>query len=134
MSNPVAVNIPIIAMTANAFEEDRQLALAAGMNEHITKPYSEKTAELIDAEAKAIIDDVTARTRKLLMDNWSGVEQIANILIDKEVIMAEDIEAIFGPKAGKHGEERLAGAEDSEAADAGAESVTETSEDTATDE
>ena len=38
MSNPVAANIPIIAMTANAFEEDRQLALAAGMNEHITKP------------------------------------------------------------------------------------------------
>ncbi len=38
MSNPVAASIPIIAMTANAFEEDRQLALAAGMNEHITKP------------------------------------------------------------------------------------------------
>ena len=38
MADPAIANIPIIAMTANAFEEDRQLALAAGMNEHVTKP------------------------------------------------------------------------------------------------
>ena len=72
-----------------------------------TKPYSEKTAELIDSEVKAIVDDVTARTRKLLLDNWGGLERLAEMLIEKEVIMADDIEAIFGPKAGKHGEERL---------------------------
>ena len=72
-----------------------------------TKPYSEKTAELIDAEVKAIVDDVTARTRKILEDNWDGLTQLAEQLIDKEVIMADDIEKIFGPKAGKHGEDRL---------------------------
>ena len=38
MPDPAIAGIPIIAMTANAFEEDRQLALAAGMNEHVTKP------------------------------------------------------------------------------------------------
>ena len=77
----------------------------------LTKPYSEKTAQLIDEEAKAIVDEVTARTRKLLEDNWSGVVKLAEMLIEKEVIMADDIEAIFGPKAGKHGEERLKGDE-----------------------
>ena len=75
----------------------------------LTKPYSEKTAQLIDEEARAIIDEVTTRTRKLLKDNWSGVVKLAEMLIEKEVIMADDIEAIFGPKAGKHGEERLKG-------------------------
>jgi cell division protease FtsH len=72
-----------------------------------TKPYSEKTAELIDSEVKAIVDQVTAKTRQILKDNWAGLTQLAEQLIEKEVIMADDIEKIFGPKAGKHGEERL---------------------------
>ncbi len=72
-----------------------------------TKPYSEKTAELIDSEVKSIVDEVTVRTRKILQDNWAGLTQLAEMLIDKEVIMADDIEKIFGPKAGKHGEDRL---------------------------
>ena len=78
-----------------------------GSGYELTKPYSEKTAELIDSEARAIIDDVTARTRKILTENWEGLAQLAQLLIDKEVIMSDDIQAIFGPKAGKHGEERL---------------------------
>ena len=72
-----------------------------------TKPYSEKTAELIDAEVKALIDEVTAKTRGILTENWDGLTKLAELLIEKEVIMADDIEKIFGPKAGKHGEERL---------------------------
>jgi len=72
-----------------------------------TKPYSEKTAELIDSEVKVIIDEVTSRTSKLLKDNWDGLVKLAAILIEKEVIMSEDIAAIFGPKAGVHGEDRL---------------------------
>ena len=73
----------------------------------LTKPYSEKTAELIDSEVKELVNQVTERTRKLLLENWDGLDKLARQLITKEVIMAEDIEAIFGPKAGKHGEERL---------------------------
>ena len=79
----------------------------AGAGYELTKPYSEKTAELIDAEAKAIIDEVTARTRKILTENWAGLTQLAEQLIEKEIIMSDDIEKLFGPKAGKHGEERL---------------------------
>ena len=72
-----------------------------------TKPYSEKTAELIDSEVKALVDEVTAKTRKILTDNWEGLTKLAEMLIEKEVIMSDDIEKLFGPKAGKHGEERL---------------------------
>ena len=72
-----------------------------------TKPYSEKTAELIDAEVKALVDEVTAKTRRILTENWEGLTKLAELLIEKEVIMADDIEKLFGPKAGKHGEERL---------------------------
>lgn len=73
-----------------------------------TKPYSEKTAELIDAEVKSLVDGVTSRTEKLLKEHWTELEALVNQLIEKEVIFAEDIEALLGPKAGKHGEERLA--------------------------
>ena len=80
----------------------------AGGGYELYKPYSEKTAELIDSEVKSIIDEITSRTRNLLQDNWEGLDKLARLLIDKEVIMSSDIEAIFGPKAGKHGEDRLA--------------------------
>ena len=101
-----------------------------------TKPYSEKTAELIDSEVKALVDEVTARTKALLTENWAGLQKLAEILIDKEVLMAEDIEAVFGPKAGKHGQERLEPAKPQEpvqepepAEDAADEFVTDTTAD-----
>ena len=71
------------------------------------KPYSEKTAELIDAEARRLSDEVTEKTRVLLQEHWAEVTLLAEKLIEKEVIMAEDIESVLGPKAGVHGEERL---------------------------
>ena len=71
------------------------------------KPYSEKMAETIDAEARALSDEVTEKTRALLKEHWADVTVLAEELIAKEVIMAEDIEKVLGPKAGKHGEERL---------------------------
>ena len=73
-----------------------------------TKPYSEKTAQLIDSEAKALIDEVTARTKALLDANWESLSKIAETLLEDEVIMSDYIESVLGPKAGKHGEDRLA--------------------------
>ena len=73
----------------------------------LTKPYSEKTATAIDEEVKKLVDEVHERTLKLIKEHADGFEQLARELIDKEVVLAEDIESILGPKAGKHGEERF---------------------------
>ena len=62
------------------------------------KPYSEKTAELMDSEVKALVGEVHKRTLKILTDHREAFEKVAQMLLDKEVIFAEDIEAILGPK------------------------------------
>lgn len=72
-----------------------------------TRPYSEKTAELIDQEVKKMVDEVTTRTEKLLKEHWGQLEILAEKLLDNEVIFAEDIENVLGPKAGIHGEKRI---------------------------
>ena len=72
----------------------------------LTKPYSEKTAELIDKEVKELIEMIHERTKKILSDNNDGFLELAALLLEKEVIFADDLERIFGPRAGaKPGEE-----------------------------
>ena len=66
----------------------------------LTKPYSEKTAELIDKEVKELIEFIHERTLKILTDNKEGFLALATILLEKEVIFAEDLENIFGKRAG----------------------------------
>jgi cell division protease FtsH len=63
-----------------------------------TKPYSEKTAELIDSEAKKIVADEYDRAKKILNENAAGHNALAELLIEKEVIFAEDLERIFGKR------------------------------------
>jgi len=63
-----------------------------------TKPYSEKTAELIDEEAKSIVANEYSRAKQILRDNAAGHNQLAELLIEKEVIFAEDLEKIFGKR------------------------------------
>ena len=71
----------------------------------LTKPYSEKTAELIDKEVKDLIEMIHDRTEKILKDNFEGFTALAELLLEKEVIFADDLERIFGPRAGaKQGE------------------------------
>ena len=69
---------------------------ARGYN--LTKPYSEKTAELMDDEVKAIVREVHDRTYRLIEDHKEGFMQMGALLLEKEVIFAEDIERILGPK------------------------------------
>ena len=64
------------------------------------KPYSEKTAELIDKEVKELIERIHYKTETLLKENFEGFSQLAALLLEKEVIFADDLERIFGPRAG----------------------------------
>ena len=69
---------------------------AKGYN--LVKPYSEKTAELMDEEVKAIVQDVHDRTFNLIDSHKDAFMQMGALLLEKEVIFAEDIEKILGPK------------------------------------
>ena len=69
---------------------------AKGYN--LVKPYSEKTAEIMDQEVKAIVEGVHQRTRKIIDDHKEEFMQLGALLLEKEVIFAEDIEKILGPK------------------------------------
>ncbi len=64
----------------------------------LTKPYSDKTAELMDKEVKDLVDEIHERTMKILLEHKDGFVQMAKLLLEKEVIFAEDIEKILGPK------------------------------------
>jgi len=74
---------------------------SSGQNEYsFNKPYSEKTAELIDEEVKRLIDESYNRARDVLKKNKKGLTQLADLLLEREVIFSEDVEKIFGKKRG----------------------------------
>ena len=79
---------------------------SSGQGEYsFTKPYSEKTAEKIDANVKELISAEYDRAKKILSNNVKGLTELAEKLLEKEVIFSEDLEKIFGPKVGGKKEE-----------------------------
>ena len=62
------------------------------------RPYSEKTAELIDEEVKNMVNEQYERAKKILSDHKDGHQRLSQLLIDREVIFAEDVEEIFGKR------------------------------------
>ncbi len=62
------------------------------------KPYSDKTAELIDQEVKDMIAQQYERGKQILREHEEGHHQLAQLLIEREVIFAEDVEKIFGKR------------------------------------
>ncbi len=62
------------------------------------KPYSEKTAQIIDNEVARIIDEQYERAKKILTDHKEKHAQLAEVLLEKEVIFSEDMEKIFGKR------------------------------------
>ena len=63
-----------------------------------SKPYSDKTAETIDEEVRNLIAHEYERAKKVLLEHKEGHTKLAQILIDREVIFAEDLEEIFGKR------------------------------------
>ena len=67
--------------------------------EQFQKPYSEKTAELIDNEVKVLIAEQYERAKRMLLEYKEGHRELADLLMEREVIFAEDAERIFGKRA-----------------------------------
>jgi cell division protease FtsH len=63
-----------------------------------TKPYSDETAELIDAEVRKLIDIAYERTKALLREKRSDVEKLAEALLEREVLFQSDVETLIGPR------------------------------------
>ena len=72
---------------------------SSGQNEYgFTKPYSEETAQKIDEEISKIIEEQYARAISVLQDNKDKLIELADLLLEKEVIFKEDLERIFGER------------------------------------
>ncbi len=72
---------------------------SSGQQEYsFNKPYSEKTAETIDDEVKSLIDVQYDRAKALLRKNKKGLKELAEILLEKEVIFSDDLQNIFGKR------------------------------------
>jgi hypothetical protein len=72
---------------------------SSGQSEYnFTKPYSDKTAQTIDEEVRKLAEDAYQRALKILGDNIEQLKNLAQRLLDEEVIFAEDVESVFGPR------------------------------------
>ena len=72
-----------------------------------SKPYSESTAEKIDEEVKLLINTQYERAKELLIKHKEQHNKLAQELMDREVILAEDVEAIFGKRKWKSRSEEI---------------------------
>ena len=66
-----------------------------------TKPYSERTAQQIDDEVKAIIAEAYVMAERTILENREGLTELANLLLEREVVFTEDVERIFGAREPK---------------------------------
>jgi cell division protease FtsH len=72
---------------------------ATGQRDAFTKPFSERTAELIDEEVRRIVDEAIELTRQIISQERENIERLADMLLEKETIFAEDVESILGKSA-----------------------------------
>ena len=72
---------------------------ATGQRDMFTKPFSERTAELIDDEVRRIVDEAVELARKIVSEDRERIEALADLLLKKETIFTEDIESVLGVSA-----------------------------------
>lgn len=63
-----------------------------------TKPFSEKTAEVIDKEVRRMVEEAYQRAKEIIMAHKSQMDELAGQLFEKEVLFREDLERIYGPR------------------------------------
>ena len=71
---------------------------STGNEYSFTKPYSERTAQIIDEEVNALINTAYEKTKKILFENKEKLQKLAEALLKKEVIFKEDLEEVFGKR------------------------------------
>ena len=74
-----------------------------------TKPFSEKTAEVIDREVRRIVEEAYAKAKELILSHRSQLDELAGQLFDKEVLFREDLERIYGPRPWESRADQLEG-------------------------
>ena len=77
-----------------------------------TKPYSERTAQQIDDEVRALIAKARAMAEQIIDEHREGLVELAELLLEKEVVFTEDVERIFGKRGVKENAEEKANAEE----------------------
>ena len=92
------------------------------------KPYSETTAKVMDEEVMKLIAEQYDRAKKILTEHKEGHNQLAQLLIDREVIFAEDVERIFGKRPWASRSTEIMGEQDKESEPSETPEIPETSE------
>lgn len=98
---------------------------STGQDYGFSKPFSDDRAKMIDEEVSRIINEQYARAKDILSQYAKGHEQLANILITREVIFTEDVEHIFGKRQWASRTDEILAAKSAEAAKAEAEEIAE---------
>lgn len=96
---------------------------SSGQEYGFSKPFSDSRANMIDEEVSRIINEQYNRAKEILKQYAEGHEQLANILITREVIFTEDVEHIFGKRQWTSRTDEILAAKSSEAAKAEAEEI-----------
>ena len=97
---------------------------STGQNDFsFTRPYSEKTAELIDAEVKELVENAYNRAKELLKAHQEQHKQVAELLLEREVIFSDDLEHILGKRPWNDEEEETETREEKQTTETSGENV-----------